>query len=164
MYRSLVKWVEFVTLGHRAPDWVPQSLRRLASVRGEDFVPAMWVESAESIKRNKSRYGDRVIVLGFEDLVGRTEETMCALARALDVDYDQILLEPTFNGFRIRANSSFAGEASGVITAPLVRASLLSEDGRQLLDRNCLALYEDVSAHKLAVADLAGAPALSRRT
>lgn len=31
MYRSLVKWVEFATQRRRVPDWMPQSLRRLAS-------------------------------------------------------------------------------------------------------------------------------------
>lgn len=83
--------------------------------------------------------------------------------RALAVDYDPILLEPTFNGLRIRANLSFADDESGVIAAPLARANLLSEDERALLDRNCLAQHEDVSAHKLAVADFAGVPSLSRR-
>jgi len=146
--------------------WYPSAKNHRKSVldgKEADALIALWAESAESMKRNKSRYGERVIILGFEDLVGRTEETMRALARALAVDYDPILLEPTFNGQRIRANSSFAEDESGVIAAPLARANLLSEDERVLLDRNCLALYEDVSAHKLAVADFAGVTSLSRR-
>ena len=80
-----------------------------------------------------------------------------------DVVYDPILLEHTFNGFRIRANSSFADNESGVIAAPLTRANLLSEDERVLLDRECVAFYEDVSTHKLTVADFAGVPPPSRR-
>lgn len=73
----------------------------------------------------QSRFGDRVIVLRFEDLVGRTEQTMAVLARQLDIDFLPILMQPTFNGLPIVTNSSFAVDTFGVIADPLKRGTTL---------------------------------------
>ena len=136
--------------------WYPSAKNHRKSVLdGKDprALIAMWIESTESMRLNKRRYGDRVIILGFEDLVARAEPTMRALASELHVDYDPILLEPTFNGVRVQANSSFAGQLWGVSEAPLARASLLSDDERELVDRSCKSLYDDLLVQKLAVVE-----------
>ena len=111
----------------------------------------MWSASAESMLRNKSRNGDGVIIVAFEDLIDRTEPIMRRLARELGIAYTSILLEPTFNGRTIRANSSFATEESGVIKAPLARGEMLSEEERRLIETHCLGLYERVAVKALQV-------------
>jgi hypothetical protein len=125
--------------------WYPSAKhhedRGSAQPEPEEILQA-WCQSAESIVRNKARFGDRVIVLRFEDLIGKIEPTMRYLARDLSIAFHPILLEPTFNGQAIRANSSFAVEQSGVIIAPLTRANMLSEAERQLIEGRCRGLYE----------------------
>jgi hypothetical protein len=110
-----------------------------------------WVRSAESMVRNREHYGDRVIILSFEDLVGKTEVVMRALAHELAIDYDPILLEPTFNGRTMKANSSFPVEQAGLIAAPLARGSLLSAEEQQMVERQCLALYQRLAGVTLLV-------------
>ena len=59
---------------------------------------------------NKEKYGNRVCILTFEDLISKTESVMRYLAKFLKIKYDNILLEPTFNRYSIRANTSFEAE------------------------------------------------------
>ena len=109
----------------------------------------MWCLSAEAMLRNKSLYADKVIIVRFEDLLGDTMRTMRALARELDINFDPILLNPTFNGRPIRANSSFAVETSGVLNEPLQRQKTLTAEERALIEQRCRALYDRTSAATL---------------
>jgi hypothetical protein len=74
-----------------------------------------WRWSIEAALAAGERYGDRVIMLTYEDLVSRTESTMAALAGRLGIAMSPALLSPTFNGRPIRANSSYAVEGYGVL-------------------------------------------------
>ncbi|MEX0803109.1 MAG: sulfotransferase [Candidatus Binatia bacterium] len=148
--------------------WYPSAKNHRKSVldgkKSGDLL-AMWVESAESMLRNKARYGDRAIILTFENLVGNTERTMRGLARELDIDYHPILLQPTFNGAAIQANSSFGIGQFGVIKSPLARASKLSEAERRIIEGNCLSLYDSLAAKELtARADAEGSMKAHRFT
>ena len=138
--------------------WLPSAKNHRKSIldgeKTSDLI-TMWIESAESMLRNKERYGDRVIILSFERLVGNTEQTMRRLASELGINYVSVLIEPTFNGNRIQANSSFGidqsedAEQSGINEAPLSRAAALSTQERQFIDRRCMALYDKVVAKGL---------------
>jgi Sulfotransferase family len=105
----------------------------------------LWMTSAESMLRNRNRYGDRVIILTFEDLVGYTEPVMRGLASKLSIDFDPILLDPTFNGQRIRANSSVAVKEPGITRSALARGSILSDEEVKIVDRQCASLYDAVA-------------------
>jgi CMP-N,N'-diacetyllegionaminic acid synthase len=63
-----------------------------------------------------------VRLVKFEDLLTRTDETMRRLASWLELDFTPGLLEPTFNGDPIGANTSFSDVATDVSTKPLDRA------------------------------------------
>ena len=65
-----------------------------------------WRLSAEATLDAAERYGDRVVVLTYEQLVLDTEATMRRVADRIGITMAPILLEPTFNGRPIRANSS----------------------------------------------------------
>ena len=80
--------------------------------------------------RNKERYGDRVCLIKFEDLVGKTTAVMRYLTEFLGIDFDDILLVPTFNKFPIKANTAFKVESHGLVNGPLSRYSTLT--GQQL--------------------------------
>ena len=141
----------FKSFAIRGPGILPPRTiaNRCWTAKKQTDLLAMWIESSESILRNKTRYGDRVIILTFEDLVGRTEPTMRRLARELDIEFDPVLLEPTFNGRAIKANSSFAIDQTGIIKAPLSRASKLSPEERGLIEGHCMPLYDSLAGKAL---------------
>lgn len=125
--------------------WYPSARQHRKSGhagRGPEELLATWCLSAESICRNKAAHGDKVMVIRFEDLLGNTERTMRAIAQELGIAYLPILVEPTFNGETMRANSSFAVDAPGIIDAPLKRQTMLDAEESRLIDQRCMPLYE----------------------
>jgi hypothetical protein len=81
----------------------------------------LWLESTRAILAARERYQERVLPLRFEDLVGQTQNTMQRVADYLGISFHDCLLTPTFNGFPIKADSSYQVSGYGVIQEPLVR-------------------------------------------
>ncbi len=136
--------------------WYPSAQRHRAPAgnkRSPEDVLAFWKESVRSMLRNRAAFGDRTIILLFEDLVGRTEATMRAVCGALEISYDSTLIEPTFNGILMRANSSFDVPEAGLIGDPLSRADTLDADMARLIDEQCGALYREAVGHALQVTE-----------
>ncbi len=90
---------------------------RLQKSRYSDVEHAItrWRVSAEGALDARDRFGDRVVLLTYEDLVMHTEQTMEDLAARLGISMSPALLIPTFNGRPIRANSSYAVEGYGIL-------------------------------------------------
>jgi hypothetical protein len=134
--------------------WYPSARKHVQSGLAEkspEFAADKWCGSARSMLRNRARFGDRVIILRFEDLIGLTEATMRALCGLLGIGYDPVLLEPTFNGQPMRANSSFEVDRAGIIDAPLSRERVLTGEERRMIEARCGALYDEVAAASLVV-------------
>ena len=93
---------------------------------------------------NKRQFGDRVCILTFEDLVGRTQDTMRYLANFLEIKFDDILLIPTFNKFPIKANTSFDAKQHGIIDGTLNRYKTLSDADLDLIHRMSEDLHRQV--------------------
>jgi len=108
-------------------NWFPSAKRHWPG-RYEDVRRAVsqWNESVQATLWNKERYGDRVCLLKFEDLVGKTEAVMRYLAEFLGIEFNNILLAPTFNKFPIRASASLNAEDHGVVNSPLFRERTLT--------------------------------------
>jgi hypothetical protein len=89
-------------------NWFPSAARHDPLKYGDiRRALSLWCESARAMIRNKDKFGERVCILRFEDLVSNTELVMHHLADFLGIQFDRILLTPTFNRFPIRANTSF---------------------------------------------------------
>ena len=76
-----------------------------------------WNENALAALRNKERYDDRVCLIRFEDLVSKTKAVMLYLAEFLGIEFDDILLVPTFNALPLETNTSFQGEGRGIVNS-----------------------------------------------
>jgi hypothetical protein len=76
---------------------------------------ALWRGSTKAALESVARYGDRVVVLTYEQLVLDTERTMRRLAERIGIEMSPTLLLPTFNGRPIRANSVDAVEEYGIL-------------------------------------------------
>ena len=126
-------------------NWFPSAARHQLD-KYSDIGKALdqWIDSARSMVRNKQTYGDRVCVITFEDLVSRTEAVMRYLAEFLDLNFDDILLTPTFNKFPIKPNTSFKLEKPGIMISALERYKTLSCEELAVVEKTTGEVYEEV--------------------
>jgi hypothetical protein len=126
-------------------NWFPSATRHRLDKYGDiEHALAQWLDSAESMLQNKQLYGDRVCIITFEDLVGRTQAVMRYLAELLPIDFDEILLTPTFNKIPIKPNTSFKLENPGIMTSALERYKSLSRQELEVIEDLTGSIYEKV--------------------
>ena len=93
----------------------PQSWYRSAVKYSERRFPdaetaiGLWRESTEAA------LDERVVLVTYERLVGNTQEVMTWLAERIGITFSPVLLEPTFNGRSIRANSADEVSQYGIL-------------------------------------------------
>jgi hypothetical protein len=124
-------------------NWYPSARRHSPKKYGDiEGALSQWKESAQAMHRNKRRYGERVCLIKFEDLIGKTEPVMRYLANFLGIEFDNILLIPTFNKFPIRANTTFKVEDQDIINSPLSRYKALTEEELDTIERVTSETYQ----------------------
>ena len=110
-------------------NWYPSAVKHRSNVYGDIRKSIdLWKTSTEAALRNKKKYGERVSIVRFEDLVSKTEAVMFYMADFLKINFDDILLVPTFNKSPIRANTSFNDEQHGIVSSTLSRYKMLSKE------------------------------------
>jgi hypothetical protein len=72
-----------------------------------DGVMEQWAASTRASLEALTTYGERVILVVFDDLVLRTAAVMETICGRIGLDFDPILLKPTFNTMPIMSNSNF---------------------------------------------------------
>jgi hypothetical protein len=109
-----------ISLVRDPKNWLPLA-RMHWPERYEDVSLALdhWNESVQAMLWNKEKYGDSVCLIKFEDLVSKTEAVMRYLADFLGIEFDDILLRPTFNKFPLKINKSFNSEDHDFADSPL---------------------------------------------
>jgi hypothetical protein len=114
-YPNKYTWSK-LNLNDDPKNWYPSAARHRPLVyRDVREALVLWQKSADEMLWNRERYSDRVRILTFEDLVGKTESVVRFLIDFLDIKFDDILLIPTFNKFPIKANTSFKAQQHGII-------------------------------------------------
>ena len=109
-----------------------------------DTAMKYWCENADSMIRNKKRYKDRVILMHFETLVGNPRSTMMSLSDHLGIPFSNSLINPTFNGVSIAANSSFSKESNGILTDAIDRTHHVTENDKRIIKDETTSIYKDV--------------------
>ncbi len=66
------------------------------------------------------------------------------LAEFLGIKFEDILLEPTFNKYPIRANTSFEAEQNGIINSTLQRYKTLAREELEFIESTSKELYGQV--------------------
>ncbi|HEY7603059.1 MAG TPA: sulfotransferase [Gaiellaceae bacterium] len=95
----------------------------------------LWRRSVESALDAHERYPGRVLLLTFEQLVLETEPTVRRIADRIGITMSPVLLEPTFNGRPIRANSTGRVDRTGIVRER-------TDAYREVLDRATLSKVE----------------------
>ena len=119
-------------------NWYPSALRHNSKIKKDKYADIhsainQWQECTLSTLENKERYGYRVYVIRFEDLVSKTEPVMRHLAGFLDLEFNPILLTPTFNKTPIGANTSFQLEKSTIMDSTLTRHKTLTQGELEII-------------------------------
>ena len=126
-------------------NWYPSALRHGPKLYGNIKLALLqWNESAQAMLRNKNLYGDRIRLFKFEDLVADTEAVMRYLAKFLDIEFNDILVEPTFNKAPIKAHTSFKAENHGIIGGTQSRYKTLTESELDTIEKMTAELYSRV--------------------
>ncbi|MGE5272763.1 MAG: sulfotransferase [Verrucomicrobiota bacterium] len=116
-----------------------------------DGAIAEWTRSTQAALDAAGRFGDRVLVLTYEQLVLDTEGTMWRVADRIGIERSPALLEPTFNGRPVRANSS----------GPVSEYGILKERTtayRRSLDAEAIARIDELARSLYAEAEALAAP------
>jgi hypothetical protein len=126
-------------------NWYPSAARHRPHLY-EDINMALdlWLKSARAMLLNKKKYSNRVCILTFNDLVGKTESVMNYLADFLAIKFDTGLMMPTFNRHPIKANTSFKAQQHGIIDSTLKRHKSLAPEQSEIIDRTTTELYRQV--------------------
>jgi hypothetical protein len=126
-------------------NWYPSAANHKPLVYGDvRKALSLWESNARTMLRNKEKYGDRVCILTFEDLVGKTEAVMRYLADLLKISFDDGLLIPTFNKFPIKANTSFKAQQHGIINSTLSRYKTLTQEELDIIGHMTKELHREV--------------------
>ncbi len=134
-----------ISIVRNPKNWYPSAARHRPEVyHNIETSLEFWKTSASAMLRNKEKYGDRVCLLTFEDLIGRTDAVMRYLADFLKIEFDEILVTPTFNKFPIKANTSFKAQQHGIIKKTLDRYKTLAQEDMDRIDALTTDLYQAV--------------------
>ena len=134
-----------ISLMRDPKNWFPSAIRHKPRIcRDIQEGVDLWRKSAQAMLWNKDKYGDHVCILTFEDLITKTKSVMRYLAEFLEIKFEDILLEPTFNKYPIRANTSFEAEKNGIIDSTLQRYKSLAREELGFIESTSKELYGQV--------------------
>ena len=100
-----------------------------------------WNERAQAMLWNKEKYGDCLCLIQFKDLIRRSEAVMRFLAEFLGIEFDDILLTPTFNRFPVKDNMSLGMKGQGALASLLLTEKGLTEHEADRIDRETSETY-----------------------
>jgi hypothetical protein len=123
-------------------NWYPSALRHGPKLYGDiNQAILRWNENAQAMLRNKKLYDERIRLLKFEDLVADTEAVMRYLAKFIDIEFEDILVVPTFNKSPIKAHTSFKVENHGILEGTQSRYKTLTESELDIIEDMTADLY-----------------------
>lgn len=126
-------------------NWFPFAAEHWPRTYG-DAGPAasQWNESGRAMLWSKERYGDRICVIKFEDLINKTETVMRYLADLLGIQFGDILLVPTFDKFPIKARGEFEVEDHAIANGVVERQAMLAKQKLDTIERMTSETYAAV--------------------
>jgi len=128
-------------------NWYPSAYRHNMFIKKKKYKNIrqaidQWNISTRAALLSKERYGDRVCLIQFEDLIGNIELAMRYLAAFLDIKFEDILLIPTFNRCPIKPNTSFEVKNCGIMNSTLSRYKTLTQEELAIIDEVTGADYQ----------------------
>lgn len=105
----------------------------------------IYIDNINSMVINEELYNNRVIVIGFQNLINNTEQIMRNLCNFINIDFEEILLTPTFNKMEIEADSNFIEcIKTGIVKEVLNRRDKLTKSKLKEVEKRLLPKYEKI--------------------
>lgn len=138
-----------ISIVRNPKNWFPSALRHNVKIKKDKYADIeialhQWKENAEAMIWTKQKYDQRVCIIRFEDLISDIEAVMRHLAQFLNIEFDNILLTPTFNKSSITANTSFDEEKPGIVKSTLSRHQTLSVKELETIAEMTQDAYQEV--------------------
>lgn len=138
-----------ISIVRNPQNWFPSALRHNAKIKKDKYADLeialdQWKENAQAMVRAQQKFGQRVCIIKFEDLISDTDAVMRHLAQFLSIQFDKILLTPTFNKSPITANTSFTEEKPGIVKSTLSRHHTLSTKELEIIAKMTQDAYQEV--------------------
>jgi len=115
-----------------------------------EWTMNLWKESVRTVMKTLKKFDDRVCFIKFENLIDRTESVMRHLVEFLGISYQDILLEPTFNGIPIQPANGQKTDDSDAKRQSFTESKTLDEDQRVLIEKMTIADYQSALQHVVA--------------
>ncbi len=100
-----------------------------------------WHESTEAMILIKEAFENRVCIIRHKDLIGNTEAVMRHFCQFLSIEYDPLLLNPSFNGLRVKA-LDYAGIGEDPNDNPAEQSDAAQLEGLEAIWHQTLDKYE----------------------
>jgi len=110
-----------------------------------------WKKSVRVGVDTKKKFGDRVCLIKFEDLIGQTESVMHYLSELLKIPYEDILLTPTFDGIPIQPANGQNPENSDAKRQRFFKSRMLDKNQQVLIEEMTVATYQSALQHVVIV-------------
>jgi hypothetical protein len=101
-----------------------------------------WKKSVRAAIGIRKKFGDRVCLIKFEDLVTKTESAMRFISEFLGIPYESILLEPTFNKIPIQPADSQKIDNTNAKLQHFTESKMLDKDQRVLIEKMTTTDYQ----------------------
>jgi hypothetical protein len=106
-----------------------------------------WKESVRVGVDTKKKFGDRVCLIKFEDLISHTESVMHYLSELLKIPYEDILLIPTFDGIPTQPANGQNAENSDAKLQGFTKSRILDKNQQVLIEKMTTATYQSALQH-----------------
>ena len=123
--------------------WLVSASRHEPQIYGDaGSALSHWKESVRSAIQIRKKFGNRVCLIKFEDLVTHTQSVMQFLSEFLGIPYEDILVEPTFNGVPIQPVSGQKTDNTNAKPHSFTESKTLAEGRRVLIEKMTAADYQ----------------------
>jgi len=122
--------------------WLPSTRKRWpGSYKDAGQAASEWNKSSRAMLWNRERHGDRVCLIQFEDLISKTEAVMRFLSEFLSIEFDDILLTPTFNKIPVKPSMSFTAKDQDTGSNFLSTEKIVTEYEVETIERQTSKTY-----------------------
>ena len=110
-----------------------------------------WQKSVRAVMEVNRKFGDRVCLIRFEDLMGRTETVMRFVSEFLEISFEDILLTPTFNSIPLQPAKSPKADITDAPFGCFIGARELDEEQRKMIEEMTKEDYQTILEEVAAV-------------
>ena len=143
---------KFIALVREPAQWfVAVSGHEPKTYGDTEWAIKRWTENLRAVMESRKKFDDRICFIKFESLIDRTESVMSHLAKFLGISYEDILLEPTFNGIPIQPANGQKTDNSNAKRQSFTESKTLDENQRVLIEKMTVADYQSALEHVVAL-------------